>query len=80
MAGPAEIDKKVRGDDYPWERGDYGERGDYRDALVVRVGARTQGLMRHGPVAWTPGTFWTVGNDAMDAGDSLGAPPGIVRR
>ncbi|MDQ0289954.1 hypothetical protein J3R75_002061 [Oligosphaera ethanolica] len=20
---------------------------------------------------WTPGTFWTVGNDALDAGDCL---------
>ncbi|MDQ0290770.1 hypothetical protein J3R75_002877 [Oligosphaera ethanolica] len=27
---------------------------------------------------WTPGTFWTVGNDAMAAGDQLWTvwPPG----
>ena len=71
MAGAAEIDKKVRGDDYPGERWDSGERLDFRDALVVCAGVRTQGLMRHGLMDWTPGTFWTVGNDAMDAGDRL---------
>ena len=30
--------------------------------------ARTHGLMRHGPMDWTVGTFGTVGNDALDAG------------
>ena len=28
-------------------------------------------LMRHGPMDWTVGTFWTMGNDALDAGDRL---------
>ena len=33
------------------------------------AGARTHGLMRHDPMDWTVGTFWTVGIDALDAGD-----------
>ena len=54
-----------------WTRGTgcglFGRRG------LVGAGAvaRTHGLMRHGPMDWAPGTFWTVGNDAMDAGDRL---------
>ena len=27
--------------------------------------------MRHDPMDWTVGTFGTVGNDALDAGDCL---------
>ena len=33
------------------------------------AGARTHGLMRHDPMDWTVGTLWTVGMDALDAGD-----------
>ena len=28
-------------------------------------------LIRHDPMDWTVGTFGTVGNDALDAGDCL---------
>ena len=47
-----------------------------------RRGGEDSRLMRHVPMDWTVGTFGTVGNDALDAGDcladagnSLGAPP-----
>ena len=39
--------------------------------MARRTGARTHGLMRHDPMDWTVGTFGTVGNDALDAGDCL---------
>ena len=55
----------------PGSVGTPGSGLDFMDALGVRARVRTQGLMRHGPMDWTPGTFWTVGNDAMDAGDRL---------
>ena len=34
---------------------------------LCSAGARTHGLMRHGPMDWTVGTFWTMGNDALDS-------------
>ena len=39
------------------------------ETIVDGAGARTHGLMRHGPMDWTVGTFWTVGIDVLDFGD-----------
>ncbi len=38
------------------------------------AGARTHGLMRHDPMAWTRGTQWTPRNDALTSLDSLRTP------
>ena len=46
-----------------WDRGD--------QLAAARTGARTHGLMRHDPMDWTVGTFWTMGKDALDTGGRL---------
>jgi len=48
-----------------------GRLGPWDDLATARTGARTHRHMRHGPMDWTVGTFWTMGKDALDTGDRL---------